>query len=602
MQICRVYSNVPTVFEAIKFNFGVNATKLNVIIGEVHKPKDQNKDSHNLGKTTLIHVIDFLLLKGMSQEHLFHQQIERFREFEFFIEVALRPGEFATVRRSPANPTRASMSRYADEGRDFVGSTADDWDHPDLPIDEAIKLFDAWLDLRMLQPHDYRKAITYFLRAQDDWGDELQLQKFQKGAHANWKPFVGHLFGFDENIIALKYKLDDDIKDLERRQAEQQSEVQFSEDELPRLAARIAAAEQQVAELEEQLDAFSFDSEERRLIQDVVERVETEIASSNDRLYDIAYDIQQIDEALEHKDKFDLREVDKIFEEARVHLPNELKRQYEELVAFNKKVTQERNAALRQRKKALQREQEQLQEKKVGLDSQREQHLRTIRNTDSFDKFKSLQKEVSRQRADLVYMGEQRRKLEALAAIARDVREKQRERGRVVDEMKAMLEKPSVIFERFSATFNDYCKRVLAHEGIFYFHVNNSSNFDYKIALGLAGQTGKVSSQGEGTSYKKLVCALFDLALLKVYENAPFFHFVYHDGILEALDDRKKLAFLALVREQTATAKLQYIMTLIASDLPRDADGKVVNFKEGEIVLRLHDEGASGRLFKMEEF
>jgi hypothetical protein len=34
--------------------------------------------------------------------------------------------------------------------------------------------------------------------------------------------------------------------------------------------------------------------------------------------------------------------------------------------------------------------------------------------------------------------------------------------------------------------------------------------------LGLLGQTGKESSQGEGTSYKKLVCALFDLALLKV--------------------------------------------------------------------------------------
>jgi uncharacterized protein YydD (DUF2326 family) len=40
------------------------------------------------------------------------------------------------------------------------------------------------------------------------------------------------------------------------------------------------------------------------------------------------------------------------------------------------------------------------------------------------------------------------------------------------------------------------------------------------------------------------ICALFDLALLKVYESAPFFHFVYHDGVLEGLDDRKKIAFL----------------------------------------------------------
>jgi uncharacterized protein YydD (DUF2326 family) len=150
--------------------------------------------------------------------------------------------------------------------------------------------------------------------------------------------------------------------------------------------------------------------------------------------------------------------------------------------------------------------------------------------------------------------------------------------------------------------FNGYCQRVLNHEGIFYFHVNTNGNFDYTIGLGLPGQTGKTSSQGEGTSYKKLVCALFDLALLKVYEDVGFFHFVYHDGIFEALDDRKKQALLEVVREQTSTKKTQYIMTLIASDLPRIEERSPPTFAPDEIVLRLHDDGADGRLFKMAEF
>jgi len=106
----------------------------------------------------------------------------------------------------------------------------------------------------------------------------------------------------------------------------------------------------------------------------------------------------------------------------------------------------------------------------------------------------------------------------------------------------------------------------------------------------------------EGTSYKKLVCALFDLALLKVYEDAPFFHFVYHDGILEGLDDRKKLAFLNIVREQVASRKTQYIMTMIDSDMPRNSKDERVEFPGSEIVLRLHDDGPDGRLFKMAEF
>ena len=127
-------------------------------------------------------------------------------------------------------------------------------------------------------------------------------------------------------------------------------------------------------------------------------------------------------------------------------------------------------------------------------------------------------------------------------------------------------------------------------------------NFDYQIDLSLPGQTGIPSSQGEGTSYKKIVCALFDLALLKTYETAQFFHFVYHDGILEALDNGKKIALLDVVREQIKSAKTQYILTLIDADIPRDAEGNRIEFGSDEVVLHLHDDGANGRLFKMGEF
>ena len=143
---------------------------------------------------------------------------------------------------------------------------------------------------------------------------------------------------------------------------------------------------------------------------------------------------------------------------------------------------------------------------------------------------------------------------------------------------------------------------MLNHEGIFFFYVNSNNNLDYEISLGLAGQTGAVSSQGDGTSYKKIVCALFDLALLRVYENTAFFHFVYHDGMFEALDDRRKLTFLDIVREQVSHKHLQYIMTVIASDLPRNEKGRVVKFSDDEVVLHLHDGGREGRLFRMDEF
>lgn len=337
-------------------------------------------------------------------------------------------------------------------------------------------------------------------------------------------------------------------------------------------------------------------------MKNLVDDVEGEISDINERLYNITYDIRQIDVALEHKDRFDVDEVATIFSESSVFFGGQIKKQYEELVDFNKKVTRERNSALRTRRAALDKDRIQLELRKGDLDQRREQQLRVLRSTDTFDKFKTLQRELSEQKAQLVYLDEQRKKLEIVVGTALQVRESERERGRVVDEIKAMVARPTPVYENFRRVFNGYCQRVLSHEGIFYFHVNTNGNFDYTIGLGTPGQAGKTSSQGEGTSYKKLVCALFDLALLKVYEGASFFHFVYHDGIFEALDDRKKLALLEVVREQTATKKLQYIMTLIASDLPRVEENAPPTFAKDEVVLRLHDDGADGRLFKMAEF
>ena len=98
------------------------------------------------------------------------------------------------------------------------------------------------------------------------------------------------------------------------------------------------------------------------------------------------------------------------------------------------------------------------------------------------------------------------------------------------------------------------------------------------------------------------VCALVDLAILRVYARHPFYHFVYHDGILEALDFRKKKRILDILRETCTTYNVQCIITAIDDDLPRSEKGKRIPFAEDEIILRLHDGGQSGRLFKTREF
>lgn len=67
MKLVKIYANKP--FKGTRFNPGFN-----VILGEIREKKKLDKDSHNLGKSLIIDVIDFLLLKGITKKHFFEKR------------------------------------------------------------------------------------------------------------------------------------------------------------------------------------------------------------------------------------------------------------------------------------------------------------------------------------------------------------------------------------------------------------------------------------------------------------------------------------------------------------------------------------------------
>ena len=116
---------------------------LNVVIGEVHRPREYDRDTHNLGKTTLGKLLDFALLaKKTKDDFLFKHPC--FVDFVFFLEIELPRGHFLTIRRSVANPSKISLKKHANQYQDLSSCT--DWDHPDVSFEAAKKLADGLLD------------------------------------------------------------------------------------------------------------------------------------------------------------------------------------------------------------------------------------------------------------------------------------------------------------------------------------------------------------------------------------------------------------------------------------------------------------------------
>jgi uncharacterized protein YydD (DUF2326 family) len=90
VQLSRLYSNLDGLFTPIHFNAASNASLLNIVFAEVHRKKSKKSDSHNLGKTTLIALIDFLLLKDVTgSDHFLTKHKDRFNKLVFYMEIVI---------------------------------------------------------------------------------------------------------------------------------------------------------------------------------------------------------------------------------------------------------------------------------------------------------------------------------------------------------------------------------------------------------------------------------------------------------------------------------------------------------------------------------
>ena len=103
MKLASIYSNKEDIFPTIYFREGFN-----VIFAQVKDPLIKERDSHNLGKTFLIQVLDFALLADIDKTHPFREHPDIFGDFTFYLEIETVNTEYVTVKRS-VNSRRVSL-------------------------------------------------------------------------------------------------------------------------------------------------------------------------------------------------------------------------------------------------------------------------------------------------------------------------------------------------------------------------------------------------------------------------------------------------------------------------------------------------------------
>lgn len=579
MKISKIYSNKN--FKNIEFN-----EKFNAIVAFIES--DKKEDTHNLGKTSLIRVIDFLLLSNFekSTDKLLGNDI--FIGQEFYGELKLNNGKYLLIKRSINTPTKISFKLNDSKLNNFELDI--DWDE-ELTLKKAKARLNEYLDFNILPNWDYRKSITYFLRSQQDYLDVFKLNKF-KGKHKDWKPFVFDLLGFDGKLILEKLEIEEEIDLLKGKVKTLKLEAQIDTSEKDRLEGLLEIKRNELFEVRTLIDRFNFFKEDIRTNKELVEEIDVQLQAFNTDRYRISYEINKIESSLSDIiDDIDNKTISNLFEEVNLYYPQQLKKEYNDLINFQKSLTIERKKYLLETLTELKKEYLDLNTKIKEIENQKGELLSLLTQKDSYQKFKEYQKKTISLEVEVERIDDKIQAIDNSLIIENDITEKKESIASHILALKEALTERK--HSSINKIFNSIIKEILDTNALISLKLNNQGNIEFN-----ADYQNKVdllnTSESQGTTYKKLLCVAFDLSLLVNFSDKSFYKFVYHDGVLEGLDDRIKIRYIKLVKELCEKYDLQYIITLIDSDLPKDMPDLIEN---EDICLRLNDKNNNGKLF-----
>ena len=582
MKLIRVFSDGP--FKNVKFSEGYN-----VVLATIHD-KENKKDTHNLGKTSLLVVIDFLLLSTFSKKSpILANPI--FSKQTFFLELLLNSGKYLVIRRGIEKPSKISFKLNETPLASFDIPT--EWDEENIGFDEAKDLLNTHLDYDVLTNWSYRKSISYFLRSQKDYLDVFQLNKF-KGKHLSWKPFVFDLLGFDGSLVEKKLRCDDDIVAKKSEIATLQKQASIDIAERDKIIGLIEIKSEEKDRTEKEIDKFNFYSQDVAVTRELIDSIDTQLQTLNSERYRLGYEIKKINSSLEQTSAtVRLDKLKELYNEVELFFPESLSKQYEELERFTDAISSERRKYLEENLSFLKKEYAQINEAIKVKEQERSDKISILTEVDVYDKFKVYQKELASLEAELSLLEEKLRLIDSSSTIRTEIEKLKDERKEYIDKIREAIDGRA--HADINKIFNQIVTEVTDTNAIISIKQNSDANVEFEADYQTT--THVATSEADGTSYKKLLCVAFDIALLVSYSSHSFYRFVYHDGVLEGLDDRVKQRLITVTQRICSEYGLQYILSLIDSDIPKNVEDTNQEFPMDSVCLNLNDLDDNGKLF-----
>ena len=538
--IHRIYSSLRT-FKSLEFKPG-----LNVLIAQKEAGASSKQTRNRAGKTSLIELVHFLMGAEAGKDSLF--RVGALAEESFGMEFDLG-GEKTRVERSGKEKLKVNVS-----GGSFLGGRSN------LTNTEWVGVLGEKLfGLRTLQGVDgrvpkLRSLFAYFVRRQLGGAFTAPEKQATMQQAGDYQVALMFLMGLDWKIASDWQQVRDREKTLgELRKAAGAGAFGSIIGKSADLRTQVTVADARLSELRKQIESFRVLPQYREL-ETEADRITHEMnALSNANTIDTAT-ARDLEGALQAEYPPSLTDLESIFAEAGVVLPDVAFKRYEEVRSFHESVIRNRRDYLASELSVAKQRIESRDQQRIKLDQRRSQIMNILKSHGALDQFAKLQGEAGRLEAEVESL---RQRFESAEQLEGAKNELEIERNRLTLRLRRDFSEQEERLKEAILAFEGTSKRLYESAGSMNVEATpNGPTFQFPMQ----------GSRSKGIKNMQIFC--FDFMLMRLCaKRGTGPGFLIHDShLFDGVDGRQVISSLKVGAEMAAELGFQYVITMNEDD------------------------------------
>lgn len=546
--IHRIYSDLES-FKALDFHPG-----LNVVLAD-RLPTSSDRDTRNgTGKTSLVDLIHFML---GADPHKMIFAPDALRDYTFGLDFDL--GIDRTVVERCAKSARNIVIR--------LGNTSNWPAQPDYDGDEAVISNENWKtvlgslmfgiqssdnDTDRTHRPSFRQVFAYFVRRQQSKAFSDAIKQYEMQAVWDQQVALSFLLGLDWTISRQWQALRDEEKELAtlRKIASGNTLGQVVGGTVAQLRARVFAADEQVSKLRDAVESYRLLEQYEQYEKEMTELTKQINGFSNENVLDRRL-VVDIEYALASEEPPAYIDIERMYREIGVLIPNAVMQRFDDVKAFHESVTSNRRQYLsREIEDATNRISD--REKEIDrLDKRRGELFRILETHGALAHYSEMRSELARAEADAELV---HRQYDAAEHVARGKNDIEIRKRLLEQRLRQELDDQTDSIRRATLTFREISGQLYEEPG--------DLEIDSNAQSGLVIKPTAPRDRSRGISNMQIYC--FDMMLMRMSAARGYSPgFLVHDShLFDGVDVRQIALALRTGAALANQMNFQYIVTM----------------------------------------